>query len=655
MIPILYSRVTGGVVPSDYGIGALTDCISASVTEERNGGYELALEYPAQGLHADEIQPNRFIKAKPNFSDDAQIFRIYKVGKRMNGKFTVNAQHISYDLSGKLITSGTAASATAACLLLEGSADYFTITTDKSVSAPFEIREPSSVRSWFGGKAGSLLDVYGTAEWHYDNYDCELLSNRGADRGVEIRYGKNLTELSQEISMSNLCTGVLPYYVDAETEVKTIGTLVPTGLTLDVTRDVAIDFSSDVDPESATSITDQLTALANNYINNNILTRMMGTITLDFVQLSSLQERVDLCDTVHIYFEALDISTALKCVATTWDVLNERYTSTTFGDARVNIADTISAQQKTLQETPTISTMNKAVNRATDLISGNLGGYVVVHDSDNDGHPDEILIMDTDDINTAVKVWRWNAGGLGYSATGYAGPYSKIALTNDGQIVADAITTGTLNANLIKAGVISDVNGNSTIDMTTGVATLWQLIAKGYLTVEDENGNVVGTFSRGVGGSFFDLYNALHNVRVRIAVGGNDDGYIDVFDNNNNATISLAGLTGIVECENVKQRNGVVEIWSGTSYQGFNCPWDDITKFSSFLIYGQLSSTGSLIPMIVPRTMITTSEQKFIINDETHYATYMIKHDEQPDTFDIRFNTSDAGTSQRLRAIYGIY
>ena len=105
MIPILYASVSEGTVPSHYGVGSLRDCISCKVTEERNGSYELTMEYAAEGLHASEIQPNCIIKAKPNYTDDPQLFRIYKVGKTINGRFTVNAQHISYDLSGKVIIS----------------------------------------------------------------------------------------------------------------------------------------------------------------------------------------------------------------------------------------------------------------------------------------------------------------------------------------------------------------------------------------------------------------------------------------------------------------------------------------------------------------------------------------------------------------------
>ena len=483
MIPILYDAVTEGSVPASFGVGNLTDCISASVTEERNGSYELELVYPVNGIHADEIQPNRFIKVKPNFTDNPQLFRIYKVSKALNGTFVVNAQHISYDLGGKVATSGSANTCVDACILLTNNfAGNFVITTDKVVSNYFNISEPSSVRSWFGGKKGSLLDVYGEGEWHYDNFTATLKLHRGADRSVEIRYGKNLTELSQELNIESLVTAIIPYAINPETKLPAIGNKQQTGLVLDTPREIAMNFGDYVDWEESTPITTQLDAACQNYItrNSSALLNLKNNIKLSFVQLSSLQERVDLCDTVHIYFEALGISAALKCISTTWDVLEDRYISTTFGDAKQSIADTIVQVQDSIKELPTATDVTNIstviADHATELITGNLGGYVLIHDSNGDGEPDEILIMNTDDISTATKVWRWNSAGLGYSSTGYAGPYG-LAMTADGEIVADFITTGVLNADLIKAGVISDVLGNSEINLATGVASLLNMNA----------------------------------------------------------------------------------------------------------------------------------------------------------------------------------
>ena len=201
MVPVLYKTITEGTVPTHYGIGALVDCLSCEVTEQRNGSYELAMVYTAKGIHAEDIKVNSFIKAKPNFMDEPQLFRIYKVGKVMNGRFTVSARHISYDLSGKVITGGSASSCVAACALLSSSAGNFIISTDKELAGAFSVSQPSSVRSWFGGKQGSILDVFGPGEWKYDNYTARFMAHRGDNRGVTIRYGKNLTELRQRVGM----------------------------------------------------------------------------------------------------------------------------------------------------------------------------------------------------------------------------------------------------------------------------------------------------------------------------------------------------------------------------------------------------------------------------------------------------------------------
>ena len=541
MIPVLYDSITEGTMPQNFGRGPLTDCLLCNVHEERNGQDELSFDYPANGIHAEDIQALKIIKAKPNYTDDPQLFEIYKVGKVLNGRFTVNARHISYRLSNKLITSGTASSCVAACALLDAQAGNFTINTDKTSAGAFAIAEPSSVRSWFGGKEGSLLDVYG-GEWKYDNFTASLLQARGADRGVTIRYGKNLTQLSQEISVENLATAILPYYKDMDGNVTT-GAKINTGLSLDSPREIAVDFSQEVDPESATPIVTQLATLGAAYISKNNFTVAINSITLSFEELEGLNERVDLCDTVHIYFEALGITATAKCVATTWDVLNERYTACTFGETRANIADTIATTSKELSQTPSRSFMSEAIMRATELITGNLGGYVVLHDSNGDGYPDELLIMNTPDIATATKVWRWNSGGLGYSSSGYSGPYGT-AITQAGQIVANYVSTGTLNADLIKAGTIEDVNHNSTINMTTGAAVLNQLKAKQTLTLIDTNGTTKALLDHtgGTGGTRFRLYDT-NNTALVDAWAYNGTGSLNLHTSSDKKLIDLGGST----------------------------------------------------------------------------------------------------------------
>lgn len=110
-------------------------------------------------------------------------------------------------------------------------------------------------------------------------------------------------------------------------------------------------------------------------------------------------------------------------------------------------------------------TLRIARDNATELITAQTTGNVITRSN-------EILIMDTKDKNTAKKVWRWNINGLGYSTTGINGSYD-LAMTMNGEIVADYITTGTLSADLIRSGTIKDRNENIKWNLTTG-----ELIAK---------------------------------------------------------------------------------------------------------------------------------------------------------------------------------
>lgn len=99
--------------------------------------------------------------------------------------------------------------------------------------------------------------------------------------------------------------------------------------------------------------------------------------------------------------------------------------------------------------------LEQSILDATNKITGNSGGYVELRDTNGDGKPDEILVMDFEDIAMATKVWRWNKEGLGYShnASGnaYRGPY-ELAITADGKINANFITTGLLSAEYIRIG-----------------------------------------------------------------------------------------------------------------------------------------------------------------------------------------------------------
>ena len=208
---------------ASFGIGVLSGAISCDVEENRNGSYELEMTYPVTAPFYDELKLRRLIVAKPNYTDDPQPFRIYDISKPLNGVVTVKAQHISYDLSGFIDAPFEALDlANALTTMVSSNTIYptscpFTFSTDKTGSQAMNVKHPQSVRALMGGVEGSLIDTYG-GEWHFDGYSCELKANRGEDRGVLIRYGKNLTDLRQEENNASVYTGVYPYYYNADAD-----------------------------------------------------------------------------------------------------------------------------------------------------------------------------------------------------------------------------------------------------------------------------------------------------------------------------------------------------------------------------------------------------------------------------------------------------
>lgn len=475
MNPILFESTENNF--DTNGIGILADAIFCEVTYERNGILELEMQYPITGIHYKEIKTRNIILASPNPVENTQPFRIYRITKPLNGIITIYAEHISYDLSGIPVSPFTAGSAAEAMSKLQSSAAIespFTFWTDKETVATMSVVAPASTRSLLGGQQGSVLDVYG-GEYQFDRYTVRLYNQRGMNRGVSIRYGKNLTSLEQDENISSVYTGVYPYWMDTDNNLVTLPEKILNAPgTYNFTRIMALDLSQEF--ESAPT-EEQLRNRANTYMTANNIGVPKVSLDVSFIQLEqteeykniALLERVELCDTVNVEFPELGVSATAKCVKTVYDVLQERYTSVELGEARTNIADTIADQQQKIEKAPTTSAMQKAINNATNWLTS-ADGYVIAAKDDN-GTWKEILFLDTPSAETAKNVLRINTNGIGFSTNGVNGPYRN-AWTIDGSLVADFITTGVLTANLIKAGVLQSLNGATSINMETGEASL---------------------------------------------------------------------------------------------------------------------------------------------------------------------------------------
>lgn len=489
MIPILYK--SDETTFNHNGIGTLTDCTSCIVTEERNGIYECEFKYPLTGIHYSEIFPDRIVKVKPNDISSLQLFRIYRASKPIDGIVTFSCQHISYDLAANVIdpfevTGVTAVTAIANILNKCYYSHGFTCTsTSQPISAVHDItfEKPVSARYCLGSDEGCILDVYAGGEYEFDNFLIKYGAQRGQDSGVTIIYGKNLTGLTADISAEETYTAIYPYGVDEDGEVITLPEKIVASTHVSdygEPRLVAVDLTDMFDLEEEDIEEDTLRQKAQAYIEDNQIYKLSQSLTVSFVPLwkteeyknVALLERVGLCDLVTVQYPALGVSVKMKVTKTVYDSINERYNSITLGELQGGIVDSLAGTDnriRTMEQAIKNSktAMQVAIENATDLITGQTGGYVVLHQNDDTGEPYEILIMNTNNIQTATKVWRWNSGGFGYSNNGYSGPYGT-AITMDGAIVADYITTGALNGSLITAGVIKDAQNLNYWNMTTG-------------------------------------------------------------------------------------------------------------------------------------------------------------------------------------------
>lgn len=380
MKPVLYS--TSETAFTTNGLGVLADCISCLVTEERNGDYELEMEYPSVGLWAEDIDVGCIIKARANDNDEPQLFVIYDVIRNLTGIYTIKAEHISYRLSGYPVKPFSAAGPAAALEAIPSNVIVptgFSFSTDLTSTTAFSFAEPRSVKALLGGEEGSILDSF-NGEYHFDNFSVELLRSRGADNGVTIRYGKNLTDLEQDINGA-VYNGIYPYwYSESEGAVYPDSAVEAEGgfaVPCYEVKDLSSEFKEK--PTKA-----QLTARAEQLVSG--MGSPVESIDISFVSLSKLQEydavsaleTVSLCDTIHVIYEALGIDVRMKVVKCVYNVLTEMYESLTVGELQTSLADAISSTASSGGAAGTDTTYGLSISGSSITLSGSDGSRSTV-------------------------------------------------------------------------------------------------------------------------------------------------------------------------------------------------------------------------------------------------------------------------------------
>ena len=375
----------------------------------------------------------------------------------------------------------------------------------------FKVAEPNNLRALLFGSEGSVIDTFG-GEWEFDHFRAILHKERGKDRGVTIRYGKNLTDLKQEENIQNTYTGICPYWKGLNEDGTEQIVYLPEKVLHSTSasnypyqRTKVVDFSSEFQ-ESPTAV--ELREKGEKYIKNNDIGTPTVSLDVSFIALHETQEYADmtriyhinLCDTVTVLFPALNVSTKAKVVKTVYDVLLDRYESITIGAVQAYLSAALAAsQEKAVEKAVAISNstanadyvtkttfnaLSGAVGNAQrdiyhlqdfeEAITGVGGGYVVITIDENKQTDCLYILIDSPVLSAAKKVYRWNEEGLSYTAGGI----------EKGSWVNIAGSDGKLSAGFLK-GIITDVLGKNSWNLESGVFSLSDETTFGGKTLEE--------------------------------------------------------------------------------------------------------------------------------------------------------------------------
>ena len=365
--PILYKANETNF--EHLGVSVLSDASKCHVSREKNGIYILEFDYPVNGKDVEKIKEGMYIKSDAGYRTKNQRFVVSKITKTQN-EFKIYCQHISQvkttmnairpDIT---LTSVSAMGALTAWRdnLLDSREEFFVQSDIGTLnSTTWKVENIENARDALGGKAGSILDVWG-GEYEFDNLNITLHKSMGIDNPTIIAYGKNLLDLEQEQSILETYTSVFPFkkYTDDNNREQLI--TLPEIL-LDSThlnkfthrRILKVDFSSDENLKTV----EQLRSKAKSYIKNNNVGVPKTNLKINYQDLSKVEgvfdnpalEQIDLCDRLKVYYSELGIlNENAKVVKVIWDVILEENHEIEVGDGRSSFTDSTSAKIETLQ------------------------------------------------------------------------------------------------------------------------------------------------------------------------------------------------------------------------------------------------------------------------------------------------------------------
>lgn len=453
---------------NNNGLGILTKCTSAIVKEEINGQFNLEIKYPIKAYLSNEIETGRIIVCEVGYGN-RQAFRIYKIDKTLD-EITIYANHIFYDLIDNILEDVYPKNLDANQFInwILNNTQYpnkFIGNGNISNIATARYIRKNVVESILGNEENSIIKLF-SAEIERDNYNISVLKRRGTDRGLSIRYAKNINGISFSEDNSTVATRIMPKGYDGMLlPEKYIDSPIINNYSHPIIKvieynDIKLKSDNSQEDEGFETIEEcykEMRKRVDKEFKNGI-DKISINAEVDFIELTKTTEyknysdleKAYIGDTVNIYLETLNIDIKERVISTVYDVLLDRFTNIEIGALSANYISNNAQFKSNIEKEILPNILENAKESATKQIIQALGGNVYKTQS-------ELFIMDSDNINTAKKVWRWNLNGLGYSSTGINGPY-ELAMTQDGNIVADFIKTGTMSVSRIEglANIISE-------------------------------------------------------------------------------------------------------------------------------------------------------------------------------------------------------
>ncbi|HGS8688726.1 TPA: phage tail tip lysozyme [Enterococcus faecalis] len=446
-----------------------------------NGAYRFYGNYAKDGQYRSYLKKGNFLKAQVE-DGSYQYFEIYNIKKNLQS-VSVTARHIGFMANKNFIINSFTANGNGTQIMnnLKAALTFkqrFNYLSNVGTTHQFTAKQVGPIDAIIGSNNGNqnLAGVTG-GELEMDNFNLKLVKQIGSDNGFRIDFGVNLEAIDEDyddesiINSLFLIGGVPDNDYDQDKEPITHGFLEIAGVN-DSNRRIGKRENSEC------KTVEELKEWGQSLFDKDRIHEPKVTHTISMVALEHTLEYEDIYeelsslhfgDVAHVRAKEVGIEVTERMVEYTWFPTLGKFKDIVLGNDLSLYTSTANNQTQELKRKidNRTETLVQNVLNATAWITGNSGGHVVFRP---EKAPSEILIMDTNKVATAKRVWRWNLNGLGYSDNGVNGPFG-LAMTSKGEIVADFIKVGIIDVNVLQTS-FNKATGD-VLKLVSGALQIW--------------------------------------------------------------------------------------------------------------------------------------------------------------------------------------